>query len=392
MIAESREHSNSKPSASDNNLPLLGTFYSYRFIGNGAQFRVYAIYNHLNKPTGRVIKVPLDFSEVLSVISEPLRRLVPYDSEDEFQDFAYKRAKDILQYKHTLLTILQGAYGKDRAFMHSLGNLRILQAPILAPSTDSTESYLLPIFYTQDQVTTISTFWEHFTLAQVPYANELKPRDITVMQTLIDSMIRLNYMLWEYGFFEFVFKPENMGIRQTNKSFEVIWMDVAEHITDFEQAVIILQEKHWLHPLMTHKLDYVYMPSVLHDYYVKACDKAFTVAMLRKYWRRRSAQLENKTRRKLYVQSLFTRDSKKLVRLWIDQQTIKSSLYSGLLPAQIDNMQIPVEDLTKLFRDRRRLNGIDTADLNIERRLATTEMTSAPLYEQLLLHYLKEQS
>ncbi len=372
-------------------IPIHGTFYTYHFIGNGAQFRVYAIHNHHDLPTGRVIKVPLDFNETLSVVSQPLRKLVSYNSEDEFQKMAYRRTRDILQYKHTLLGLLQGVYGKDTRFMHALGNLRILQAAIPAPSGSSLESYLLPIFYTQDQVTTVSNFWETFALAHIPYASALTPRDIKLMENLIEKMIQLNYMLWEYGFFEFVFKPENMGVRHTKDGLDMIWMDAAEYITDLSKAEVILKEKHWLHPTMAHKIDYAYLPSVLHEYYAEACEKAFTPEMLHKHWRRRALQHERKVRQKIRLRSLVTHDPKKLVRLWIERQTVRSTLYTGLQSAQIDSMQIPVEDLTKLLRDRRQLAGIDATDLEIERNLAQQQSPEAPAYEQLLLQYLKEQ-
>ncbi len=375
------------------NTPTIdGTFYSYNFIGNGAQFRVYAIHNHLGMPTSRVIKVPLDFDETLIVISEPLRKIISYSSEDEFQALAYKRVKDIFKYKHTLLALLQGAHGKDQHFMQLHGNLKVLQAPIPAPLESNIQSYLLPIFYTQDQVTTVSAFWENFTLAHIPYASTLTPRDIKVIETLIASMIQLNYALWEYGFFEFVFKPENMGVRLSSKKIDVIWMDAAEYVTNIQQAEAILHEKHWLHPLMTNKVDYTYLPSVLHEYYAEACDKAFTPEMLHRHWRRKSDQLERKARWRLRAHALMTRDPKKLVRLWVERQTVRSSLYSGLHSEQIDSMQIPVADLEKLLQDRPQLRGADTADLDIERRLARSGPgETTPAYEQLLLHYLKEQ-
>jgi len=378
------------PPAPFDQAPIRGTFYSYHFIGNGAQFRVYAIHNHHDLPTGRVVKVPLDFAETLSVVSQPLRKIIAYNTEDEFQAMAHRRTRDILQYKHTLLGLLQGAHGKDKRFMRSLGNLRILQAAIPAPSGSGMESYLLPIFYTQDQVTTVSAFWETFTLAHIPYASALTPQDIKLVESLIAKMIQLNYELWEYGFFEFVFKPENMGVHHTQNGLDMIWMDAAEYITDLRQAEVILKEKHWLHPTMAHKTDYAYLPSVLHEYYAEACDKAFTTEMLHKHWRRRSLQQERKARQKLRLRSLITHDSKKLVRLWIERQTVRSSLYTGLQPEQIDSMQIPVEDLTKLLRDRRQLAGIDATDLEIERSLARRS-PETPAYEQLLLQYLKEQ-
>jgi len=365
--------------------PLLGTFYRYHFIGNGAQFRVYAIHSATDQPTGRVIKVPLDFEETRHVVAAPLSRIATYNTVDEFNALLDARVRDIMRYKHTLPALLQGIYGQDNRFMQNLGQLRMLQAPI--PS-DIAGAYFLPIYYTQDQVTTIGRYLEHFRFIQPNYPNDLAPSDIAIVQKLVQEIISLHYAIWEYGFFEFVFKPENMGIRMRGSKVEVIWMDLAEHITDKDQAEAILAERRWQHSLLPHKIDYIYLPAILHDYYIKACDEAFTLQEFRKRWRRRCVVQERKQQRRLQRKMLFTKDSQRRVALWVAQQNVPHTLYHGLANERVDDMNIPHKDLITLYNDRQVAPRSPENLEPIERDSAAKPATNIPAYEQLILKYL----
>ena len=369
--------------------PLIGTFYRYHFIGNGAQFRVYSITLANGKPTGRVIKVPLDFDETKYVITGPLSKIAQYDSVAELDTLANARAREVMQFKHTLPALLGGAYGKDQQFMAELGHLKMLQAPI--PTQATPGAYFLPLFYTQDQVTTIGGYLEHFRFVERTPDNELTIKDISIVEKLVQKIIELHYSIWEYGFFEFVFKPENMGVYARDKNnITIIWMDLAEHITDREKAEKILLEKRWHHPLMPHKIDYIYMPAILHEYYVQACDKAFTVEEFRKRWRRKCMAIEAKHRRRLQAQALLMRDEKKLVANWITQQNLHKTMYQGLASAQIDSMNIPQSDLVMLFNDRRTIM-MPHGDINVLEPIERDEASHGPdlkiAYEQLLHKY-----
>lgn len=352
-------------------LTVHGSYYTYHFLGNGAQFRVYAIHNLQGLATGRVIKVPLDYQETMDAVRRPLSLITPLVSNDELEERTHKRVRDIMQYRHTLLNIIQGAYSKDPRFMKQLGNLRVLQSPIPAQPGSSHQSYYLPIFYTQDHVHTVPHFMEHFALANMQYRSDVTVDDIAIVKQLVDHFITLNYAIWEYGFFEFVFKPENMGIRfLDSRTIDVIWTDVAEYITDLSQAEVIIKEKRWLHPLMTHKVDYAYMPSILHDYFSRACDKAFTVETLRAHWRKRSQKIEKRALRELKLKSMFKHGSQAAINTWLAEQTIRRDLYSGLAPDRLDNMNIPTNDLYNLLHHRPPLQSVDTVPLGIERKIA----------------------
>jgi hypothetical protein len=371
--------------ASHASQPLIGTFYRYHFIGNGAQFRVYAIHSATDQPTGRVIKVPLDFDETKHVVAAPLSRIATYNTVDEFNALLDARVREIMRYKHTLPGLIQGTYGQDQRFMRDLGELKMLQAPI--PS-ELPNAYFLPIYYTQDQVTTIGRYLEHFRFVQPNYPNELAHSDITIVEKLVQEIIALHYAIWEYGFFEFVFKPENMGIRLGSSKTEVIWMDLAEHITDKEQAEAILAERRWQHSLLPHKIDYIYMPAILHDYYVKACDKAFTLQEFRKRWRRKCNTQEQRQQRRLHRKALFTKDPQRRVALWIAQQNVKYTLYHGLASDRIDDMNIPQHDLIMLYNDRQIAPRPPHENLEpIERDSAASPQPAIPAYEQLILKY-----
>jgi hypothetical protein len=331
---------------------ITGTFYKYYFIGHGAQFRVYSVHKLDNSPTGRVIKVPLDFSETKRAIYEPLRHIATFNTEDELDELADLRTRDIMRYKYSMPNLIQGILGEDQQFMHRLGNMKILQKPIPAKTDDSHATYYLPIFFTQDYVGTLEHYFWHFRLAKIPYVRELDTQSINQLKYVIDQMISLHYTIWEYGIFEFVFKPENFGVRyHGNDSLELIWMDLAEHITDRKQAEAILAEQRWLHPLMQHKVDYQFLPTILHGYYADACTAAFTVENFRKHWRKKCIKAEQRHTSQLRIKEILSRSDKKAISFWVARHNAPTSLYTGFPEHRIDDMEIPPEDLQRLLED-----------------------------------------
>lgn len=328
-----------------------GNFYRYFFVGHGAQFRVYSVHKLDNTPTGRVIKVPLDFQETKRAIYEPLRRIATFNTEDELDELADKRTRDIMRFKHSLPNLMQGIMGEDRTFSHRLGDLKILQKPILAKKSDEHLSYYLPIFFTQEYVGTLDNYFKQFRLAKIPYVRELNTQSINQLKNVIDQMISLHFAIWEYGIFEFVFKPENFGVRYHNDSLDLMWMDLAEHIAEREEAETILGEKRWLHPLMEHKVDYQFLPTILHSYYADACNAAFTVDNLRKHWRKKCIRAEQRYANQLRIKEILSRSDKKAISYWVARHNAPTSLYQGFPEERIDDMQIPPEDLQKLLND-----------------------------------------
>lgn len=363
--------------------PLNGTLYRYYFVGHGAQFRVYSIYTLDNKPTGRVIKVPLDFDETKQSIMTPLRLYASFNTEEEFDELADKRAREVMQFKHDMPNLMQGILGQDKNFMHKLGNIKVLQAPIPAPVKSGPAAFYLPVFFTQDYVMTLDTYLQHFRLATISYTRELDVHNIRLLKHVIRQMISLNYLIWEYGIFEFVFKPENLGIRFTKQgTIELMWMDLAEHITNLKEAEAIIQEQRWLHPLMPHKIDYQFMPAVLHEYYTEACYEAFTVENLRKHWRKRCIRAESYNARKLRVKELLNYNRKESVTHWVDRHNLSVSLYRGFHRHTIDDMDIPIPDLELLLRDKHRANPPENSfrEEKIERTMARTEPLTRLLF------------
>lgn len=330
---------------------INGTFYRYYFVGHGAQFRVYSVHKLDDTPTGRVVKVPLDFSETKQAIYEPLRRIATYTTEDELDELADQRTRDIMRYKHSMPNLVQGILGDDQQFMHRLGDLKILQKPIPARNDDEHVSYYLPIFFTQDYVGTLDHYFKHFRLAKIPYVRELDAQSINQVKDVIHQMISLHFTIWEYGLFEFVFKPENFGVRHRDGTLELMWMDLAEHITDHEQAEAILSERRWLHPLMEHKVDYQFLPTILHGYYAEACNAAFTVENLRKYWRKKCVRAEQRYSSQLRIKEILSRNDKKAISYWVARHNAPSSLYQGFPEHRLDDMEIPAEDLRRLLLD-----------------------------------------
>ncbi|MDX2776579.1 hypothetical protein PV379_04405 [Streptomyces caniscabiei] len=367
-----------------------GVYYKYGFVGSGAQFRVYAVYTNDGRPTGRVVKVPLDFDETRQAIMDPLRRLDQHKTEEELDELADKRTHEVMQYKYDVPRLMQGVLGRDKNFRHKLGNLRILQVP-LPVSNESTGAYYLPTLFTQDYVVTLDEYLRQFRLAANPYATTLEMQTIRQLKKVIDQVITLNFAIWEYGIFEFVFKPENFGIRISSKGeTELIWIDLAEHITDMKKSEEVLRERRWRHAVMPHKVDYQFMPTVLHDYYVGECDKFLTVDNFHKYWRRKADRAERLQARILHIKELMSHDDKKAVGHWIARHTLAQSLYQGFTPETIDNMQLPISDIEQLVRDRSyaRFKKTVSVEERMERQMAesdTSRQTVVPLVVPPLL-------
>lgn len=328
-----------------------GMYYKYRFVGSGAQFRVYAVYTHDGRPTNRVVKVPLDFTETKSAVLEPLRRLDIHNNEDHLDELADKRAHEIMRFKYDVPHLIQGIVGEDKALRRKLGNLKMLQVPI--PTAQATsKSYYLPTLFTQDYVMTLDDYFHQFRMASNHYVSTLDIKTVRQLKKVIDQVISLNFSIWEYGIFEFVFKPENFGIRFSNSGDpELIWIDLAEHITDEKEAEAVLLERRWQHATMTHKVDYQFMPAILQEYYIEECDKALTPENFHKYWRRKSVRIERARGRKLRVKELISGNDK-AVGYWVARHALSQTLYQGFAPETIDDLQMPIGDIQLLMSDR----------------------------------------
>ena len=155
---------------------IEGAYYKYDFVGSGAQFRVYAVYTHDGRITGRVVKVPLDYIETREAILEPLRRLDTHTNEEELDELADKRTHEIIQFKHDVPRLMQGILGQDKTFRRKMGNLKIVQTPIPAPGVSG--AYYLPTLFTQDYVMTLDEYLQHFRMAANPYARTLELQTI----------------------------------------------------------------------------------------------------------------------------------------------------------------------------------------------------------------------
>lgn len=352
------------------NLPLLqGTVYNYRYIDHGAQFKVYAIVGQDGEESGRVIKVPLDFDESKRVLLPHFKRLNISETEMD------QRVHRLLLSKQQLPRLFQGIYAEDKRLMTMLGNLRLI--PVLAQPHSNTPEYFMPLYFTQDQAIPMSQFMHQFRFAQTP------PFHITIADTrrvtrLMQSIVDLHYYLWEYGIFETTFKLENIGVMSNGRNLEAILVDGAEHTFDLVEAEQIIEENKWHHALTTHKTDHLFLPTILHQQYTELCTKAFTKDELRKRWSRRSNIIERRAAQKLRIKQRITHNSQKELLLWVQQQTLHNSLYSGIPKERIDNSLIPQADLRLLLSDNR-ISILEPTELKIqelaERNIAQNHRT-----------------
>lgn len=321
---------------------LQGAFYNYLYIDHGAQFRVYAMLTRDNKPTGRVVKVPLEFTESRQVLAGHLYAL-GYD--DATIDMTVHK---LLLKKQQLPRLLQGMYANDSRLMKALGNTKIV--PQLASASPNEPSYLLPIHYTQDHVTPMSHYMHSFRFAHLPpYQVEMKR--VRALQKLFSNIVSLHYKLWEYGIFELSFKLENIGIRSDGVS--VVLIDAGEYTLHFNDALARLAEQPWLYALQAEKTDHLFLPPFLHQYYTDTLNRAFTAENLHKCWQRKSLRLERNYKTRMRLREFLTFDQTQEMAMWVKRQNTRSFLYTGVPENRIDDLQIPNADVVLLLRDRR---------------------------------------
>lgn len=321
---------------------LAGSFYKYQYVDQGAQFRVYAIQTVDGSPTGRVIKVPLSFVESKQILEPHLQLL------DMTEAAIDKTVHSLLWQKQQLPTLLQGVYAQNKQLMDLLGNIKIV--PRLAVVADPDPGYFLPLFFTQDIITPMAHFMHRFRFASLP-PYRLSPGDVRIMERLIQQIIQLHYCLWEFGIFECGFKLENVGINESKRQLSTTLVDIGEYTPDIDEAEAILIEQRWRNALNAQKTDHLFIPSILHHYYIDVCNKALTVEALHKRWRRRSLHLEKRSSRLLRMKEFLAWDPQKEITHWMQRQTLSTTLYSGVPQDRIDDLEIPHEELTYLLRD-----------------------------------------
>jgi hypothetical protein len=321
---------------------VSGTLYRYLYVDHGAQFRVYAILDSRGEPTGRVVKVPLDFEESKRALAPYLMQIGLSVTEID------RRIHELMIKKQQLPALLQGLYASSPYLMNLLGNIKLI--PILTRPEQSAANYFMPLYMTQDQVTPMAEFLHPFRFAEMP------PQKITIehvhkVRAIMRAMVSLHYHLWEYGILETTFKLENIGIAANAQSVTLV--DAGEYTLDKHEAESIIEEKKWRHALSTEKTDHLYLPTILHKEYAELCETTLTVTAFRKHWNKRSSTLEHRASKRLKLQERLTRDPQKELRLWIQQQTLHRDLYSGMPKDRIETMLISHEDLTMLLHDTR---------------------------------------
>ena len=346
---------------------IKGSVYHYRFIDHGAQYRVYAIYTADGEATGRVVKVPLSFDESKRVL---MPYLTPLGLDEEEID---RRIHQLMLRKQQLPRLVQGMFARDRRLVQSLGNLKLV--PILATPPKSAPDYMMPLYFTQDYVMPMAEFMHTFRFMR-QRLHKVTLGDAKRARQLMHAIIELHYLLWEYGIFDMTFKLENVGVvLREGKIVRVVLVDGAEHTYDFDEAVTIIAERKWRNCLNTVKMDHLFLPVILHEEYAAIMSRGLTEEALRKHWQRKSRALERRKALELKTRQFVTRDAKKKLAVWMEQQSLHEELHQGIPRSCIDMTNIPYADLLLLLNDTR----AGTMPLNV---IASQEKAERTMYEQ----------
>jgi hypothetical protein len=253
--------------------------------------------------------------------------------------------------KQQLSGLIQGMLATDRELMRLLGDLKIV--PILTEAPKDAPDYFLPFYFTQNYVIPMSQFMHAFRFMRVR-AHSVSLTDARNAKRLAKAIVRMQYLLWEYGIFDLTFKLENIGIETRSGTVaNAMLIDGAEHTFSLELAEAAIRERKWRHCMNPAKTDHLFLPIVLHEEFATTFDTAFTIKELRKRWQKKSRAIERHAARKLKVRQLLTSDTKKSLAIWMDRQSIKSDLHRGIPRERVDSMHIPYADLMLLLEDNR---------------------------------------
>jgi hypothetical protein len=295
--------------------------------------------------TGRVIKVPISFSESKKVLAP---HLVHLNLSPEEVD---ARIHTLMIRKQQLPGLVRGMFATDRRLMDSLGDLRLV--PVLAAPPKGSPDYFMPLFFTQEYVTPMAHFMHTYRFIR-QRTHIVSINDARRARQLVRAIIDLHYKLWEYGIFDTTFKIENVGvICGRHDVTRAILVDSAEHIYNLDEAERILDKRKWKYATDPAKTDHLFLPVILHEEYMDMFNRALTIDELRKRWQRKSRAIEKRKSMWLAVRQMMARSDERSLAMWLERQSLRSNLHKGIPNNRIDATGIPYADLTVLLGDTR---------------------------------------
>lgn len=222
-----------------------------RFIGEGAQFRVFELLEQ-GKPTGRVAKIPRSPGEIGQFIA-------PHVLGGSLEDIVQR-----LFEQQQSLPDLFAAYSSNQRLQQLFGDPQVVR-----PQGE------LPYYYTQQKTTPLPEAWSK--LAEGKQTSDLA--------SALSDTVNLHHSLWQFGLFELSFKLDNIGVTYVNgERPQLCLLDIGEYTTSLPAARARLDEQPWRNNMDRAKADHAFLPQQLHDEYTRVCKEFLTPSYLERLW------------------------------------------------------------------------------------------------------------
>jgi hypothetical protein len=246
-----------------------GDIVPFPELGSGSQFHTFDMND------GRVLKLPLTAEETHIVMARRRHNMQPLSKAQTASVEA--RVQTALNGKSRIPAMVGHSFYNAKDFLALLGNPTLVNAEnVLPKDTPDKQWGSGRVIYMQDKLSMVGRMLESFEALPV-----LGRGDVLQLRQLIDLYVEQTYLLWNYGFADYVFKIGDTGLDANNN---LIFADLGEFSADAAFMRRVLADRRWLHSIVPDKIDFPQIPKPLHKYYTETLDNAFTETHFLAQW------------------------------------------------------------------------------------------------------------
>ncbi len=248
--------------------PTPSDFIPYPEIGKGAQFRAFDMHN------GRVLKLPLTEAETYIVARE--RRNTTGDNGEVCMDIA-ERVLTFINGKARIPAMINHTLDNNKAFLNLLSNPELAK-DYLPEDTPTKRWGAGRVTYTQDKI--LMNHEVFYNLQMHSHKSHGRQR----LHQMIDAYVQSTYLLWDYGYADYVFKFGDTGF---NSQGQLSFVDLGEFSSDLGFMTKAIEQRRWRNNVDPCKADFPQIPIEVQGYFMSALEEAFTPDILQKRWRQK---------------------------------------------------------------------------------------------------------
>lgn len=238
-------------------------------LGHGAQFKVYDMHD------GRVLKIPLTEAETYLVAKR--RRNIIHGTIEEIASLDV-RVQTFMNSKARIPSIVEHNFVDAHEFYAHLGQPKIIRDQGALPEDTHLKKWGAGrVVYTQSKAEPLAGYLHY--LSEI---KSLTAADVRHFKRLLTQYVEHIYLLWEFGFADYIFKLGDAGVLPNGN---LITMDLGEFTADKNFMMRAVEQKWWHDNINQHKKDFPKMPPSLEPVFTDILDTALTKDELNKRWR-----------------------------------------------------------------------------------------------------------